>query len=212
MQSLQPFDTQATYGYITTMALAYIPQAQVNALADQITEPWMPLYHNPDDGVRTVMSVINPDFSIIPGSGLDYPSSTGNPGSATSTVPNPGDPLANNGNGATVNATNIGIGVGVACGAALYGAAMFFVAKRYRKRRNLHRRSPSLIDTTSMAQSNHEIMTGAGAALMGGSRGGDDHTYYGSNGRMSRGSGHSGSSRGRDISAPMMAENSLGWN
>jgi hypothetical protein len=215
MQSLQPYDTTATYGFITTVAMAYIPKGQVHTLADEITRSWTPLYGNPDAGVRTVMSVINPYFPLIPGGNLNNPSGTGNPSSSTSAVVNQADPLANNNSGSSVSGTTVGIGVGVAAGAALYGAAMFFVAKRYRKRKSLHRRSPSLIDTTSMAQSHGEMMTGAGAALMSGSRNGgsgEEHPYYGS-GRNSRGSGRSGaSSRGRDISAPVMAENSLGWN
>ena len=205
MQSLQPYDTTAMYGYITTVAMCYVPEDMVSELQDQLTRSWSQLYKNPDDSVHTIMSVINPNFPLIPGSAFGGATGTGGPSATASTTANGGDPLANNNSGSSVSGTTVGIGVGVAAGAALYGAAMFFVAKRYRKRKNLHRRSPSLIDTTSMAQSNGEMMTGAGAALMGGSRDG-----WGS-GRNSRGSDRSGPS-GRGISAPVTAENSLGWN
>jgi len=218
MQSLQPFDTTGTYGYITTVAMFYMAEDLVPLLQLQISRKYSTLYKNPDPSINTIMNVINPEFPLIAGGGMDGQgggSGTDSPTATASATANAADPLsANNSSKGPVVGTTVGISVGVVCGAALYGAAMFFVAKRYRKRKNLHRRSPSLIDTSSMAQSHGEMMTGAGTALMGGSRGhSGDHAqgYYGS-GRTSRGSGHSGSSRGRDISAPVQAENSLGWN
>ena len=219
MQSLQPFDTTQTLGYITTVAMFYLPNDMVSLLQLQISRKYSRLYRNPDKSVNTITNVINPEFPLIAGGGMGAGgggSGTEYPTASASATANPADPLSDNGSSkGPVVGTSVGIGVGVVCGAALYGAAMFFVAKRYRKRKSLHRRSPSLIDTASMSQSHGEMMTGAGTALMGDSRGhSGDHgdVYYGSGGRSSRGSGGSGSSRGRDISAPVTAENSLGWN
>ena len=218
MQSLQPYDTTADKGYITTVAMAFIPKDMLELLQNQLTRGNSRLYRGPDNPTMTIMSVVDSTFPLLAnGNMIGNPTGTGYPGAATSSIVNVVDPLANNpgdGKGQQVNTTSVAVGVGVVFGAAVYGAAMFWVARRYRKRRSLHRRSPSLIDTSSMAQSHGEMMTGAGAALMSGRGHSGDHetAYYGTSGRNSRGSGHSGSSRGRDISAPVMAENSLGWN
>ena len=221
MQSLQPYDTTQEKGYITTVAMAFVPKDLIGLLQNQIIASNSALYRGPDASTMTIMSVVDNTFPLIANGAMlgINPTGTGPNSASTSSVVNVVDPLANSGEGSksggSVNTTSVGIGVGVVAGAAVYGAAMFWVARRYRKRKALHRRSPSLIDTASMAQSRGEIMTGAGAALMSGGRGqsGDHETaYYGTSGRTSRGSGHSGSSRGRDISAPVMAENSLGWN
>ena len=217
MQSLQPFDTTATQGFITTLAFAYIPSDMVNLMSLQLTNPASRFHHyDPESSqVFQLITYINTAFPLMAGGNLPGgPGSSvpGAPGSTQSAMVNVVDPLNNGQGSSSVNPTSIGIGFAVVGGAALYGAAMFFVARRYRKRRSVHGRSPSIIDTSSMAQSHGEMVTGAGAALMSGGRGlsGDhDTAYYGTSGRSSRGSG---SSRGRDISAPVMAENSLGWN
>jgi hypothetical protein len=222
MQSLQPFDTTQTKGYITTVAMFFLPDDMVESLQLQIQRPYSRLYKNPDESTATIMSVINPEFPLIAGGGMGGAgggSGTDNPTASASATANAADPLSNNnssGSKGPVVGTSVGIGVGVVCGAALYGAAMFFVAKRYRKRKSMHRRSPSLVDTSSMRHTPDVAMTGAGNALMGSGGYSGDHGEgpYGS-GRSSRGSGHSGQtggSRGRDISAPVTAENSLGWN
>ncbi|MCJ1415885.1 hypothetical protein MMC32_002219 [Xylographa parallela] len=219
MQTLQPYDTTATLGYVTTLAMAYIPSSFVNDLSLDIHTPTSALYANPNDSVNTLVSMINPSFPILAGGdlgGANPGTNTGSPTSTASAVITEGAPIgAGTDNSSSVKAASVGIGMGVVAGAALYGAAMFFVAKRYRKRNSIHRRSPSLIDTSSMSQSHGEMTSGAGAALMSGGRGysGGDYDTYGYSGRDSRGSGRSGGSSGRqNISAPVMAENSLGWN
>ena len=222
MQTLQPYDTMSTLGYVTTLAKAYIPSSFVDQLSLAILTPSNILYHNPNPSVYTLVNTINPAFPILPGGDLggSNPSTgVGSPTSTVSAIVSAGAPLGGGSdNTSSIKGTSVGIGVGVVAGAAVYGAAMFFVAQRYKKRRSLHRRSSSIIDTTSMAQSHSEIMAGTGAALMSGGRaqsGGDynDGYGYGYSGRNSRGSGRSGVSSGRQqISAPVMAENSLGWN
>lgn len=221
MQTLQPYDTTATLGYVTTLAMAFIPTSYVNDLSLDIHTPPSLLYRHPDLIINTLMNKINPSFPILAGGDIGGSSpgtGTGSPTSTVSAIISEGAPLGGADNSSSIKGTSVGIGVAVVAGAAVYGAAMFFVAQRYKKRRQLHRRSSSIIDTSSMAQSHSEIVTGAGAALMSGGRGASAGDYgdgygYGYSGRNSRGSGHTGGSSGRQqISAPVMAENSLGWN
>jgi len=221
LRSLNASDTVATLGYFTTLAMAYIPSSYVNALSLDIHTPPSLLYNNPDHMTNVLMNTINPSIPILAGGAIggSPPGSGTGPSTATvSAIITEGAPLGGAENSSSIKGTSVGIGVAVVAGAAVYGAAMFFVAQRYKKRRQLHRRSSSIIDTSSMAQTHSEIATGAGAALMSGGRGGSAGDYgdgygYGYSGRNSRGSGHTGGSSGRQqISAPVMAENSLGWN
>lgn len=146
-----------------------------------------------------------------PGSGKDDPSTSKNPDPG-----NEGVPISQVDNSSPVRAKSVGIAAGVVCGAAAYGAAMFFVARRYRKRKQSHRRSPSMLSSPVLSGTSPDYTVGAGTALMSGGRGDGDRSSTPHNGyyyeRNSRGSGHSGSTGRQQISAPVMAENSLGWN
>ena len=226
MQTLQPYDTSANLGYITTLAMAYIPSDMVDNLSLDLHTPPSKMYSNPDGSTNTIMSMINPSVPIMAGSPFGGASGT-NAGAAaaassSNAVVQDGSPLGpGTGNSSPVKGTSVVIGVGVVAGAAAYGAAMFFVARRYRKRRASHQRSPSVRDSPSML-SHGDIMGGASAALMSGGRGdvvrsASPHAHgFGYGGAYydggQRHSGGSGSTRGREISAPVMAENSLGWN
>jgi hypothetical protein len=110
-------------------------------------------------------------------------------------------------------ARTAGIAVGALSLAGLYGAAMFIVARRYKRKRQGHQRASSL---TSSQASSEMRYTGAGSpALMGGALLSRDISSYGgyaAGGRDSHGSGQSGSARTANISAPVATENSLGWN
>jgi hypothetical protein len=74
-----------------------------------------------------------------------------------------------------------------------YGAAMILVARRFKKKRQSHRRSSS-------------VQTGGDGWMSG--------PYNPENSRASQGSGDTSgrSVRTQQISAPVMSENSLGWN
>jgi len=87
---------------------------------------------------------------------------------------------------------------------------MFLIARRYKKRKQSHRRSSSIMSPTQMRQSGSPALMGG--AFMSGGRVSPGGTV--TNDRNSRGSGRSAgnSARTQQISAPMMAENSLGWN
>lgn len=213
MHSLQPVDTSSTLGYITTLAMAFIPSEQVDTLANEISTATSALYTNPDDSTRTLMALINPMIPIIPGTGF----ASGGAADASATASGVGP-------GATANAapisdsvvlqssvksTSAAIGVGVVAGAAAYGAAMFYIAHRYRRNKRSHRRSSSLQDGASVV----------GAAQWYGSTAGSPQPQMSEIDRhetwFSRGSGHSSnvrSVREAGISAPIAADNSLGWS
>lgn len=205
MQSIRPYDTTKTLGYITTVVLGYIPSDMVDPLSLQLHNPNSRLYSDPDTPVHEMMSMIDSTFPLIPGQALSGSSSTGNNNAASGNSDTSGKgSSSSNGNsggdaGASssssgVRGSSVGIGVGVAAGAAAYGAAMFAVARRYRKKNQQHRRTSSVADE-QMSETGR-----AGSAFISG-------------GRISPHSMHSGrSGRTQMISAPVMTENSLGWN
>jgi len=63
---LQPLDTTFTLGYVTTLALVYIPAGAVETLQQQIFDPNSPLYSHPDSQVSNLMFYINPGIWIAP--------------------------------------------------------------------------------------------------------------------------------------------------
>ena len=213
MQSLRAWDTYADVGYFTTLAIAFVPDGLVDNLALLVSTSASRFYRNPDNSTAFLLSMIDSAIPIIGSNGTDGASAPfGNIPTDTSSPKNAGAPIGGDiGNSEHVRASSVGIGVGVACGAAAYGAAMFFVARRYKKRRQSHTRSPSMFSSPVLSHAGPDA--GAGAALMSGAMGERSASpYYDNDGRAgSRGSGRSGSSR-HQISAPVMAENSLGWN
>lgn len=205
IRDLQPYDTSSTLGYITTLAMAYVPTGMVDTLALAITTPGSQLYNNPDSSVNTLMSMINPSIPLVAGGSSTGASGTetGSSASASSSATDSGAPLS--GSSSSVKASAAAIGVGAVAAAAAYGAAMFFVAKRYKKRKSMHQRASST-DVGAMAERN-----GGMRAFMSGGRS-DGYRSVTPGGRNSQNSGRSGSARTQMISAPVMAENSLGWN
>ena len=222
METLKADDTSTDLTYIRTLALAFIPSNQVDNLYLHLHTPAHPIYHNPNASVSQLMSFIDPSVAIQadnPMSGSSGPGGSGSDAQASPSDPAQGGaPIGGDiGKDMPVRKSSVAIGVGVVCGAAAYGAAMFFIARRYKMRRQSHGRSPSTFSSPVYSGSHHDFMGGANAALMSGARGDggrsatpplDGFGY----GRESRGSGRSGSTGRQQISAPVMAENSLGWN
>jgi hypothetical protein len=214
MQGLKPFDTTEYQGFITTLALFYIPADLNGTLAAQLRNPADPLWHNKNQTINELTSLINTAFplpaGLTPGDGQS--TVPGEPGSTETTGPEDGGAMGGDMGGShKVNPTSAGIATGAVMGAIAYGAAMFFVARRYRNKKLSHKRSSS-VPTTS--RHTYGSMTGGGSIFMSGGRG---PGRFSPGGRDSHGSGGSSSSQGRSvrtqqISAPVMAENSLGWN
>ena len=200
MYDIQPYDNSASTGYIATVALAYIPSDDVDTLRKMLHNPISKLYEQPNETVKTLMSMIDPSIPLLVGqSGTSGSSSSSDGGSGSSSSNGDGSNSgydqgdAGTSSSGTTKASAVGIGCGAVAGAAAYGAGMFWVARRYRKKRQLHQRSPSSVDQMSEGR-------GGGSVFAAG-------------GRLSRNSQNSrGTGRTQMISAPVMAENSLGWN
>jgi hypothetical protein len=220
MHSLVPLDTTSALGYITTLAMAYMPTNMVNTLALDLHVPAAAIYNNADPSVNSLMGYIDPAVPLTPGSTLSGSAQTGT-GSAsqpTSTSNNGNSGVFNTNDqnqASSVKATTAGVAVGAVGAAAAYGAAMFFIARRYKKRKQAHRRSSSLANPAEMMQSGSPaLMGGANQFMSGGRLSPDSAPGTAGDERHSRGSGRSNgnSARTQQISGPMMAENSLGWN
>lgn len=219
VERLVPYDTTEQLGYVTMLAICTYPTSLVNQLRLDMHIPTAAIWQNPDPLAYNMSLEINTAIDILMGSTLDYtPSDTSDGSSATSTDGS-NDAFSNaNGSGqsSSQRGTTAGIAVGAVFVSAAYGTAMFVIARRYkRKKQSLHQRSSSVGTPSEMRQ------TGS-PALMGGALLSRDFTStYGGvasaapGGRDSHGSGRSNmnnSARTAYISAPVAAENSLGWN
>ena len=211
MHSLQPYDTQQEQGYITTLATAYIPSGLVNALALDLHTPASKIYSNPDGSVNALMNLVNPTIPILagPGDGSEA-NAAGAPGGPGSTGSGQGS-MGGNGGSSQVRGTSVGIGVGVVAGAAVYGAAMFYVARRYKRRKQGHARTSSIHNGSNNLSPSVRYNPVAGAPMMSGARY-TDRPESPSSGSDSRTTGaRSTAPRQAGISRPVMAENSLGF-
>lgn len=221
MRKLIPLNTQQSLGYVTTLAIVTYPSNMVEALRMDVKIPSSPLYNHPEQLVYNLTQQINSAIDIILGS---YPEDGAAPGSgdgesssSSTSVPN-SDPFDNDNDDSSESSSSqkgatAGIAFGVVGVAAAYGAAMFVIARRYKRKKQAHRRASSISDSSGMR-------TVGSPALMGGALLSRDFSSYGgvsggvAGGRDSQGSGRSGGNSARTavISAPMAAENSLGWN
>ena len=217
MLRLVPIETKQKKGWITTAAMAYVPTSIIDALQIDIHLTNSALYHHPLPLAYELAQAIDPSFGIFPGSEGEVTNggSSEEPG---------GSPFTNGEEDVTEEQTpkqkgaTVGIAFGAVSVAVAYGAAMFLVARRYKRKRQAHRRTSSVTDaTTDMAFSGPGSSGSPATAMMGGALLSRDFSSYGgvAGGRESHGSGRSGagnSARTAYISAPVAAENSLGWN
>ncbi|KAF2864451.1 hypothetical protein K470DRAFT_208295 [Piedraia hortae CBS 480.64] len=195
MKGLLPYDTRASLHYITTLAQAYIPTDRLTMLQQDLCKTTSKFYHHPNSTVRELMLMINCSISVNPGSSVAGAQSS-NPAATASSPAGEGAPIgADSGKSMPIKGTSVGISVGAIAGAAVYAATMFYVARRYRQRRQRHGRADSMPE---MSHTEGMGMYGAGAG-------------------QERGSRQSGSTNGRSvreqgISHPIQAGNSLGWD
>jgi len=211
MQYLQPYNTLSRNGYITTLAMAYIPDDQVNPLSLALLNPKSDLYNNDNPTVKTLVAMLDPSIPLIAGQNIGDGSPINSANAATTSSGSNGEGAAgtddSTGN-SSVKPSSIGIGLGVVGGAAVYGVAMFMVAKRYKKRKNQHKRASSVQSGNSAPRETNTLMTGARNSY-GSRQPGYNNAGHG---RDSRNSDRSQQSGRTYISPPVMAENSLGWN
>ncbi|KAF2734558.1 hypothetical protein EJ04DRAFT_436901 [Polyplosphaeria fusca] len=213
MQGLKPFDTTEYSGFITTMALFWIPKDLNSTLAAQLRNPPDPFWHNKNQTVNDMTNLINTAFPLPAGKmpGDNEPNVPGGPASTASGGPQDGGALGGDmGASKPVNPASAGIAMGAIVGAVAYGSAMFFVARRYRNKKMSHQRSSSVPSTSRFTYGSIQ----GGVPWMSGGRGPGRSTPGIPGSRGSRGSSSSNgrSVRTQQISAPVMAENSLGWN
>ena len=211
MNALMPYDTSEHNSYVTTLAQAYVPSELVSQMDLDLHTPLSEMYSNPDSPVRTLMNMINPTIPIQPGASIEEnPSGAWNPAATTSASAGDGAPIGgDSGSSNKVNPTSAGIMAGAVCGAAVYAAAMVYVARRYRQKRQNHKRASSVPTAGQMSQTSGG---GMGGFFMSGANGRGSSGSGGRGSRASAGSSNGRSVREQGISAPMMAENSLGWN
>lgn len=217
MNALMPYDTSQSLGYITTLAQTYIPSDLATQLQLNLHAPTSPIYFNPSDPVKTLMDMVNPTIPILPGAAMDGLSSSSsyNPAATTRAGEGDGAPIGgDSGSSKKITGTSVGIGAGAIAGAAVYAAAMVYVARRYRQKRKGHQRASSVPTAGEMTQ---RSSGGMGGLFMSGANGrtsprGSASNSGGRGSRTSNGSSNGRSVREQGISAPLMSENSLGWN
>ena len=210
---LVPYDTRGKWGYVTTLAKLYYPEALLDTLQMDLWAPNSKIYNSGNIIAEDLTAVINPKIDIFgnieeegPNKGGDEDGDGGSGGDAFDS----GD---SGNSSSSQKATTAGIAVGAVGLSAMYGAAMFIVARRYKRKRQAHRRASSI--TGSDASSDMQYAPNGSPALMGGALLSQDYSNYGAAARESQGSGRTGgngSARTANISAPVATENSLGWN
>jgi hypothetical protein len=197
IQSIQPYDTLKQMGFVTALALLYVPTTLVDKLTILLHTPSSGIYLGHElDQINAFMPFINPAIPLLAGQTMgDSGGSNGvsmlttSPGSQAG-----GSPFGpDSANTEPVRTTSAAIAGPVTFAGAAYAVAMVFVARRYRARRR---------------QRQSELSNQNSPVWMSGGRSGSGSS------RESRGSGNSNgrSIRSQEISAPVMAQNSLGWN
>lgn len=221
---LVPFDTRRDLGYITTLAKVNWPESQLDALKNALWEPSSALYNNEQDIVRSLTAIINPKIPLL-ATGDD---SSGNLGGgvggsgAGGSSSGGGDPFQSSGDDSSSDsskhkATTIGIAVGSLGIGVMYGAAMFIVARRYKRKRSLRRAAAD-----DAASAEMQYTDNGSPALMGGALVSAQNTSYGgvsshsgpaiSSQNSTGGRSNPSAARSAGISNPVATENSLGWS
>jgi len=222
VKRLVPMDTQNSLGYITTCAIVTYPISMVDALSIDIKLPNSALYNNDNQLIFNLTQQINPAIPITLGQTPDGlgGGTTGSSGGGSGGGGSSSDPFGTSGgnnsgdSGGGHPGTTAGIVGGAVGVAAAYGVVMFVVARRYKRKKLAHRRASSISNPSEMSEAGRGSPPVMGGALL--SR--DFTSSYGAvppGERNSHGSGRSGmgnSGRTQFISAPVAAENSLGWN
>ncbi|KHO00595.1 uncharacterized protein MAM_01373 [Metarhizium album ARSEF 1941] len=214
---LVPAKTEA--GWLQTIAEVYIPEKWVPQLQTELSIPTSAIYHTEIlwlDQLAAQIAWLTP-FTGDLSPGTSSGDGGSNSGSGSHDNNNNNNNNHNNdafGSGnqsdqtSRQKATTAGIAFAAVGLSALYGAAMFIVARRYKRKRQGHRRASSIDSVQGPPEMSHN----GSSALMGGALLSHDvSTYGGTGGRNSHASGGH-SPRTANISAPVAAENSLGWN
>lgn len=206
ISKLVPMDTRNSDGFITTLAKLHYPSTMVDALKASLWIPNSKLYNNPSAIVNNLTALINPSIDLTGNNDDEGVKSTGS-GSNNSNDAFGSGSNDQSSQSSKQRATTAGIVMGAVGLGAMYGAAMFIVARRYKRKRQNHRRSSSI---SSAGRSEDMQFAGNGSpALMGGALlSPNNRGTYGGQSQNSMNS----SARTANISPPLATENSLGWN
>jgi hypothetical protein len=213
--SLGYLDTIGSLGYRTTVVFLYFPTSAVPTLQIDMQLPSSRLYHSEITIEKQLGNAINPTIKLIPGD--DEVASSGS-GSESGGDPFNTQETANDERTPGEKGATAGIAMGAIFVSAAYGAAMFIVARRYKRKKQAHRRASSISNSSDMRYSGNGAPPMMGGALLSPDLASSAYGGVASaapGGRESHGSGRSGmnnSGRTAFISAPVAAENSLGWN
>ncbi|KAJ5593493.1 hypothetical protein N7537_010397 [Penicillium hordei] len=202
MLSLEPYYNWQSTGYNATLAIFYFPREKVDLLRALKVNPNSALYNQASELIRSLMSRVDRTIPLefygnYPSGASDSTGGGGDGGSESGSDSRSDGGTTNNDGSASISKTNpssIGIGIGVVASAAAYGAGMFWVARRYRKRKQLRQHT----HLTSRPVNQGGSAPGPILAAAAGGR--------------TRGQGSRRTARSQTISGPAMVENSLGWN
>ncbi len=153
MQYLQPYDTLAAYGYISTLAMVYIPDSQVDLLALLLPNKNSSLYHGDNAIVNQLMGMLNAEIPLLAGQQLDPQA-----GTATNALAKPSSSATNP--SAISAGAGAGIGIAILLAIIALGIGVFFLLRRRRRRRDLAAvlyEHKAQLDDTSKTKLWHEI-------------------------------------------------------
>ncbi|KAJ5766675.1 uncharacterized protein N7511_004291 [Penicillium nucicola] len=192
MFALQPYFNWQTVGYNATLAIFYFPRDTVNTLRSLKVNPNSALYNQTNKSIKSLMAMVDPTIPLEFSGNYpigDSNSTVGSGGSGSGRNSGPVSGSINSDGSASnfkINTSSIGVGIGAVAGAGAYGVGMLWVSRHYRRRKRFHQRSGSTV--------NH---MGQGDSISS---------------RRVHSQGSRGNARSQNISAPKMAENSLGWD
>lgn len=149
--ALVPYDTRNQWGYVTTVAKLYYPEALIDKLQMDIWSPNSGIYNNAEALVQSLTALINPKIDIRGNTeigGLRSPSAAPIPTTSSENSASAADDGGSQ--SAKQRATTIGIAMGAVSASITCGAALFFWVSRYRRNAHTHRRLGSMNSHQSM--------------------------------------------------------------
>ena len=148
MQYLQSYNTLSSRGYITTLAMAYIPDEETSTLSTILLDAGSSLYNDSDPTVRDFMNLLDPSIPLLAGSTINDVSSSAavkssstnamtTPVTATPSIQNP----ATSSNTAGPSSISAGAGAGIAIAALTvilaFAVGIFLLIRKRNERRKL---------------------------------------------------------------------------
>ncbi|KAF4771972.1 hypothetical protein HAV15_011165 [Penicillium sp. str.  len=146
MFALEPYHGWQTTGYSATLAIFYFPTSKVDLIRDLKVNPNSALYNQASDPIQSQTSMVDPAMPLeFPSNYASGGSDLTDSGGSTDRSDSGSDGDNINGDGSAssskAKASSAGVGCGVVAGAGAYGAGMFWIPRRYRRRKHPDQRS-----------------------------------------------------------------------